>query len=154
MQAYLCRPLDLLDPTQMSAAVGPDADRFVEGMQGGITIASARYCHGDHFTAADYETPATMPRSVAGAAFGKAFEQRLGDGVCCVPANTLVVDRATTIGLLQFGGLAISKIPPTRRSDCGWRRCSTPTCRRRPRGRQSLPFVSASVPRWKTTYSE
>lgn len=135
MQAYLGRPLDLLDPLQMSAALlelgrlveaptlvvhtkywalalGRDAGSFAPALSGGITMASARYCHGDDFTAADYDTLAAMARSPLGAEFADALAARLGSAVCCVPANTLTVDKATTIGLGDtFVGGFIAALP-------------------------------------------
>ncbi|HEY5822351.1 MAG TPA: ADP-dependent glucokinase/phosphofructokinase [Propionibacteriaceae bacterium] len=135
MQAYLGRPLDLLDPVAMSSALlelfryvgvptlvvhtkywalalGRDAATFAPALDGGITMASARYCHGDHFTRADYEVLAAMPRTPAGAAFAAALEARMGAAVRCVPANTLTVDNATTIGLGDtFVGGFIAALP-------------------------------------------
>lgn len=122
MQAYLGRRLDLLDPVAMAAALaelarligaptlvvhtkhwalalGRRAAAFAPALGGAITMASARYCHGDHFTAADYSALAAMPRSRPGADFALALQARMGDAVCCVAANTLAVDTATTIGL-------------------------------------------------------
>ncbi len=135
MQAYLGRPLDLLDPAEMAAALtelaelvraptlvvhtkywalalGKDAAGFTAALSGGITMASARYCHGDHFTQADYDELAAMPRSAVGAAFAEALEAELGSGARCIPANVLDVDRATTIGLGDtFVGGFIAALP-------------------------------------------
>ncbi len=135
MQAYLGRRLDLLDPVEIAAALA-ELDRFVDApvlvvhtkywalalgrrasdladaLSGGITMASARYCFGDHFTAEDYAAVAAMPRSQAGATFAAALQELLGAAVCCVPANTLTVDNATTIGLGDtFVGGFIAALP-------------------------------------------
>ncbi|MFF2244968.1 ADP-dependent glucokinase/phosphofructokinase [Arthrobacter sp. NPDC058130] len=122
MQAYLGRELDLLDAAEMewalirlravvpartlvvhtkywSAAIGQDAAGFAASLQGGITMASTRFCHGDDFTAADYQAVAQMPANRAGAEFSVAIEERLGHLVRCLPALALSPAVPTTIGL-------------------------------------------------------
>jgi ADP-dependent phosphofructokinase/glucokinase len=77
-------------------------------------MASARYCHGDHFTQADYDTLAALPRDPGGQVLARSLADRLDHPVCCVPANTLTVDHATTIGLGDtFIGGFIAALPTT-----------------------------------------
>jgi ADP-dependent phosphofructokinase/glucokinase len=122
MQAYLGRSVDLLDPDQVEAAVvelsawlgnptlvlhtkywavalGPAATVWGQALQGGITMATTRYVHGDHFTEADYQAAALLPKHPAGVEMAAALAARLGDRVCCVPASWVDVPHPTTIGL-------------------------------------------------------
>jgi ADP-dependent phosphofructokinase/glucokinase len=138
MQAYLGRSLDLLDPVDTAAALrelgallsaptvvvhskywalafGQDASHYAGALHGGITTASARYAHGDHFTQTDYDELAALPPSETSAAFATALQARLESLVCCVPANVLAVRNATTIGLGDsFVGGFIAALPPHR----------------------------------------
>lgn len=122
MQAHLGCGLDLLDAAEMegalirlrsvipartlvvhtkywSAAIGQDAGGYAGSLQGGITMASTRFCRGDDFTAADYRAVGRFPANPAGVAFSAAIEQRLGPLVRCVPALALNPALPTTIGL-------------------------------------------------------
>jgi len=138
MQAYLGRSLDLLDPVDTAGALrelgallgaptvvvhskywalafGRDAADYGAALHGGITTASARYAHGDHFTRADYDELAALPPSGPSAAFATALQGQLGSLACCVPANVLAVRNATTIGLGDsFVGGFIAALPPHR----------------------------------------
>jgi ADP-dependent phosphofructokinase/glucokinase len=122
MQSHLGRSLDLLDVCGMDAALsdlravipaktivihtkywslamGPEAADYGQGLQGGITMASTRFCHGDAFTVEDHRAVGQLPVNSAGAAFSKAIEQRLYNAVRCIPALALDPADATTIGL-------------------------------------------------------
>jgi hypothetical protein len=122
MQAYLGRPVDLLDPDQVetglrelsawlagpalvvhtkywAAAVGPTAGTWGLALQGGITMATTRYLCGDHFTATDYQAAARLPKHPAGVEMAAALTARLGDRVTCEPAFQVAVPHPTTIGL-------------------------------------------------------
>jgi len=122
MQAYVGRPLDLLDVGGMcdalaelqdlipadalvvhskywSLAYGADAAKHDAGLRGGITMASTRYRHGDCFTAADYESVAELSPNALGAEFAESINTKLGDSVHCLPGITIDVEHPTTIGL-------------------------------------------------------
>jgi ADP-dependent phosphofructokinase/glucokinase len=122
MQAYLGRSIDLLDVDEMeralrklhalipapalvvhtkywSLAVGESAGAYEAELQGGITMASTRYCYGDGFTEREYREVGSLPPSARGAEFATAIEDRMGSAVRCLPAFVLTVDRPTTIGL-------------------------------------------------------
>jgi ADP-dependent phosphofructokinase/glucokinase len=122
MQAYLGRHVNLLDPDQVTTAlhelsawlagptlvvhtkywavaVGPVAAAGGPALQGGITMATTRYVHGDHFTQADYSAAALLPKHPEGVEMAAALHARLGDAVCCVPACQVAVPHPTTIGL-------------------------------------------------------
>jgi ADP-dependent phosphofructokinase/glucokinase len=143
MQAYLGRTIDLLDPDQVeaalvelagilggptlvvhtsswAAALGPAAETWRSALLGGITMATTRFRHGDHFTEPDYRAAVGLPQHPAGAALAEALNARLGDRVCCVPAFRVDVPHPTTIGLGDtfVGGfiaaLASTQPPPGR----------------------------------------
>ncbi len=122
LQSYLGRPVDLLDVTDVGAALasspafaiaptlvihtkfwslayGTNAAAYGNALEGGIDLASTRYCHGDAFTPDDLARLAKLPRHRAGSAFAAGINQRLGAAVCCVPARFLDVPAPTTIGL-------------------------------------------------------
>jgi sugar/nucleoside kinase (ribokinase family) len=122
MQSHLGRELDLLDVMDMenalvrlhsvvpaktlvvhtkywSAAIGQDASGYTRSLQGGITMASTRFCLGDNFTEADYRAVGRSPLNPAGLKFSSAIEQRLGPLVRCLPALALSPAIPTTIGL-------------------------------------------------------
>jgi ADP-dependent phosphofructokinase/glucokinase len=82
-----------------SAAIGDDAGGYAGSLQGGITMASTRFCLGDDFTAADYQAVGRSPANPAGAEFSTAIEERLGPLVRCIPALVLDPAAPTTIGL-------------------------------------------------------
>jgi len=122
VQAYLGRRLSLLDADDMepalrelhalipastlvvhtkhwSLALGERAGAYAASLQGGITMASTRYCFGDGFTAREYREVGGYPVNPGGTDFATAIEGRLGSAVRCLPAFDLRVDHPTTIGL-------------------------------------------------------
>lgn len=122
LQAYLGRTCNLLGPDETaqalteiralvhaptvvihtkywSLAVGRDANLYTDALQGGVTMASTRYLHGDNFTEAEYNQVAHAPPSDAGAAFATEIEALMPDVVRCVPAILLTTSNPTTIGL-------------------------------------------------------
>ena len=122
MQHHLDREVDLLDAAAMekalvqlgevvpartlvvhtkywSLAMGRDAVAYERGLQGGITMASTRFCHGDGFTVQDHEAVGRLPVNPAGARFSAEIEARLGPAVRCLPAFALDSTAPTTIGL-------------------------------------------------------
>ncbi|RYV51517.1 ADP-dependent glucokinase/phosphofructokinase [Pengzhenrongella frigida] len=122
MQAYVGRPLDLLDVDEMvralgelhaaipakvlvvhtkywSLAWGDGAGAFEASLRGGITMASTRYRTGDGFTERDYLDVSHLPVNPHGAAFAESIEGAVGSAVCCVPAFVVDVEHPTTIGL-------------------------------------------------------
>jgi len=143
MQAYLGRSVDLLDPDQVEGALvelsawlgeptlvvhtkywalalGPAAAVWGPALQGGITMATTRYVHGDHFTESDYRAAARLPRHPAGVEMAAALSARLGDRVCCVPASRVAAPHPTTIGLGDtFVGGFIAALSSLNRADTG-----------------------------------
>lgn len=122
MQAYVGRPLDLLDVDVMAAALGElrelipaavlvvhtkfwslalgeRAADYEDALRGAIQMASTRYVRGDGFTERNYEQTGLLPVNPLGADFALGIRARLGAEVCCVPAFLLTVARPTTIGL-------------------------------------------------------
>ncbi|KRD41389.1 hypothetical protein ASE38_17470 [Cellulomonas sp. Root930] len=123
MQAYLGRPVDLLDaPTVAKAvgelhalvpaptlvvhtkywalAVGQRAAALRPALVGGITMASTRYRLGDGFTADDYAATRAMAAPAVGQRVSADVADLLGGDACVVPALDLSdVAAPTTIGL-------------------------------------------------------
>jgi ADP-dependent phosphofructokinase/glucokinase len=122
MQAYVGRPIEILDPDAMLSALrelravvpartlvvhtrvwafatGERAQVMRSALQGGVVMSGARYVHGDDFTKADYQQVARAPVNEAGRAFAVALERCAPAEVCCVPALRLPTDRPTMIGL-------------------------------------------------------
>jgi len=122
LQTYLGRTCNLLDPEEMaralteirtivhaptvmihtqywSLAVGRNPDSFAQALQGGVTLASTRYFHGDNFSETDYDRIAHASPTAAGADFATAIEKLLPGLVRCVPAIQLATSNPTTIGL-------------------------------------------------------
>lgn len=121
LQEYLGRAVDLLDPVDVSAAlgeirrlipvpalvvhtrywalaIGPDASRHRAALESAVRVAATRYRLGDGFTAADAEETAAMDRHEGGAALVRAIEDLTSDAVG-VAAFSLDVASPTTIGL-------------------------------------------------------
>ncbi|WP_456844239.1 ADP-dependent glucokinase/phosphofructokinase [Cellulomonas sp. P5_C6] len=123
MQAYLGRPVDLLDASAVAKAVGElhtlvpaptlvvhtrywalavgaRAGALEPALVGGITMASTRYRLGDGFTADDYAATGEMAPHEAGARVADEVAQLLGSDARVVPALDLTaVPVPTTIGL-------------------------------------------------------
>jgi len=122
-QAQLGRRIDLLDPDEVlaalldlhtfvggptvvlhtkyfSAAAGSRANDLQRGLDGGITMASTRYVHGDGMTREDYARTAAGARHPGGMLVAQTLESTAGDvKIAAVPAFTLDSDSPTTIGL-------------------------------------------------------
>jgi len=137
LQEYLGRPVDLLSPDDVVAAlvevhalipartlvvhttfwaiaVGPSAARHAAGLESAVRTAATRYRLGDSCTAADLEVTARSPRHAGGAAVVEAARQRSG----AVGIAAYVVDTAqpTTIGLGDtFVGGFLAAVPAAAR---------------------------------------
>lgn len=123
MQAYLGRPVDLLDPPAVAAAVvdlrrlvpartvvlhtqhwalavGERGAELGPALHGGITMAATRYRLGDGFTAQDYAETAAMVPGERAATLAAEVARLLGPEGAVVPALDLsAVPTPTTIGL-------------------------------------------------------
>lgn len=122
LQSYLGRTVDLLSaadvaealtsltsliavPTLVvhtkywSAALGAQAGRFADALDGGIVVASTRYRHGDDYTDDDLDLMRNRPRRPESVEFAAALRNRMGAAVCCVPGLRLDVAEPTTVGL-------------------------------------------------------
>ncbi|GAB3405397.1 hypothetical protein GCM10027515_18680 [Schumannella luteola] len=126
LQDYLGRPIDLLDAAKVAlalddvrsavvapvvlvhtkywaAAVGPEASRFADALDGGVTMAATRFRLGDGITPERYAATQQLERHARGAEFARAFAalppSRAGEERVAVPAFHLAVENPTTIGL-------------------------------------------------------
>ncbi|SIR80736.1 ADP-dependent glucokinase/phosphofructokinase [Microbacterium sp. RURRCA19A] len=133
LQEYLGRPLDLLSPDDVVAAlaeahalipapalvvhtkywavaVGPEAARHRAALESATRTAATRYRLGDACRADDLDDTARLPRHAGGAAVVAAAEQRLP--AVGVPAYVVDVARPTTIGLGDtFVGGFLAAVP-------------------------------------------
>jgi ADP-dependent phosphofructokinase/glucokinase len=122
MQSYLGRSLDLLDVPQMldafnqllllipakvmvihtkfwAIALGQESSKYGAALQGGITMASTRYCFGDGFIEQNYLEVARMTHNPDGENFAHAMNSYFKERALCIPAFQLNVEKPTTIGL-------------------------------------------------------
>lgn len=81
-----------------SVVIGPEAERFRDALQGGITMASTRYRFGDDFTVADYDGMADEVVNPVGVAVAQSLARTMPDAVC-LPGFVLDDPHPTTIGL-------------------------------------------------------
>lgn len=84
---------------QWALAQGPDAGRFARALEGGTTMATARFRHGDALTAKHCAAVEALPRNEEGEAFAHALNRLVGDSVRCVPVPDVDQSTGTTIGL-------------------------------------------------------
>lgn len=121
LQEYLGRTVDLLDPDDVTRAVGeiralipvpalvvhtrywalaagPDATRHRAALESAVRVAATRYRLGDGFSAADADETAGMDRHGGGVDLVRAVEGSMTDAVG-VAAFSLDVASPTTIGL-------------------------------------------------------
>jgi ADP-dependent phosphofructokinase/glucokinase len=99
LRALILAPTIVVHTRYWSLALGPDPERYVPALRGGITMASTRYLHGDGFSAAHYEQMLEAPERLAGAALAAALEARLPGRVRCLLAKDLQTSHPTTVGL-------------------------------------------------------
>lgn len=137
LQEYLGRPVDLLSPDDVAAAladvhalipapalvvhtkfwavaVGPEAGRHRAALESATRTAATRYRLGDDCRADDLDETARLPRHAGGAAVVAAVVQRMP--AVGVPAYVVDVARPTTIGLGDtFVGGFLAAVPAAAR---------------------------------------
>ncbi|KQR21548.1 MULTISPECIES: ADP-dependent glucokinase/phosphofructokinase [Microbacterium] len=137
LQEYLGRPVDLLSPDDVVAAlaevheviparalvvhtkywaiaVGPDSARHRVGLESAVRTAATRYRRGDACTVDDLDDTARLPRHAGGAAVVAAAESRRG--ATGVPAFVVDTAHPTTIGLGDtFVGGFLAAVPAAAR---------------------------------------
>ncbi|CAH0168715.1 ADP-dependent glucokinase/phosphofructokinase [Microbacterium sp. Bi128] len=137
LQEYLGRPVDLLSPDDVAAAladvhalipapalvvhtkfwavaVGPEAGRHRAALESATRTAATRYRLGDDCRADDLDETARLPRHAGGAAVVAAVAQRMP--ASGVPAYIVDVARPTTIGLGDtFVGGFLAAVPAAAR---------------------------------------
>jgi ADP-dependent phosphofructokinase/glucokinase len=120
MQAHLGRSVDLLDAGALEAAlhdlralapdptlvvhskywavaVGSRSQRFAGALDGGVTMATTRFVHGDGFRLDHVRETRSLPRHPG----GRRVCEQLGESsdICCVPSHEVNVTNPTMIGL-------------------------------------------------------
>jgi len=122
LQAHVGRRVSLLDPVDVAGALkrvqelvsvptvvvhthhwalayGSRGQKMRAALDGGVSMASTRYLHGDAMTLDDYAAVTSIPRQAAGESFAARIESVLGGQVSCVAARVLECDSPTTVGL-------------------------------------------------------
>ena len=122
LQAHLKRRVDLLDAAQVREALidlhkqmridtivlhtrhgalayGQGADRFAKPLKIGTSLATARFCYGDVFTARHVRHIRKRPARADSAAFAESIQSMLGDQVVCAPVADVPSMKAVTVGL-------------------------------------------------------
>ena len=79
-------------------AYGKGAHKYAMALRAGVTLATARFLHGDDFDQADVRTIATYAPDPANESFVNAINE-LSDDLYCVPVPAVDQTRGTTIGL-------------------------------------------------------
>jgi ADP-dependent phosphofructokinase/glucokinase len=93
-------PVIVLHTGRYAAVTGPEPERWLPIVEGGVVMSGARYLHGDAMTADHLrELAASGRRSEAGRALVEALASRTGSRVLGVPAFDLETASPTTIGL-------------------------------------------------------
>jgi len=136
LQAYLARPVDLLDADEVaravsevrellgartlivhtrwwSLAIGLDAERYRAALRAGISMASARYEFGDAIDATSVATAARWPSDPRSIRVAESLTER---GVVCEPGVVPPTSSPTTIGLGDaFAGGLVGSLARQRR---------------------------------------
>ncbi|GAA1703975.1 hypothetical protein GCM10009745_59340 [Kribbella yunnanensis] len=122
LQSFIGHPVNLLSATEVAdaltalhaliavptlvvhtkywvAAFGERADQYADALDTGTVMATARYRHGDNFTAADVDHLHAQPRWPESITFAAALHERMGAAVRCVPGFVLDIENPTTVGL-------------------------------------------------------
>ena len=89
----------VLHTRQWALAHGNGAGRYAAALRSGVTMATARFRHGDDFTRANYDEIASRAPNAAGAEFACSFNAAAGASAVCVPVADVAQENATTIGL-------------------------------------------------------
>lgn len=92
-------PVIIVHTRHWALAYGTDAAHYIKALQGGITMATTRFCYGDAFTIENYREIAQLPANKQGAIFADEIAMALGDRVCCVPVALVSPSHTTTVGL-------------------------------------------------------
>jgi ADP-dependent phosphofructokinase/glucokinase len=137
LQEYVGRPVDLLDPAGVAAAllevhrlipvpallvhtqhwaimIGSEAERHREALESAVRMAATRYRLGDAFLAADFEATQDLPRNPHGETVVGLVERTI-PGAVGTPAFSIAAASPTTIGLGDcFVGGFLSVYAPVR----------------------------------------
>lgn len=100
--AMVPAPIVVLHSKMWALAWGAGAAGYRKALRSGVSLASARYVHGDALTREDYESMRATPapeglEPFATTLAGRADER--GVELVCVPVPALQVERPTTVGL-------------------------------------------------------
>ena len=89
----------VLHTRHWALAYGAGAGRFADALRAGVSLATARFRHGDEFTLAAYRKIEKSPPSDENATFAEAINAMAGGGLLCVPVAAVDQAQGTTIGL-------------------------------------------------------
>ena len=80
-------------------AYGDDANRYVEALKAGVTMATTRFRYGDDFTIENYREIGQREANAEDARFADIINAAGGDSMVCVPVAAVEQENGTTIGL-------------------------------------------------------
>ncbi len=123
LQQYVGKKINILDPDEVMDAVkyvyknvgiknilvhsaawaliyGEEAEKLIESLEGGITMAATRFRIGDGFTPKDYEQTKHIEDKEDSKTFCKYLRELYGNMICCIPCKDLsYVKNPTVVGL-------------------------------------------------------
>ena len=80
-------------------AYGAEARRYAEALASGVALATARYLHGELFTAEQVDRVVEATPDPRTGAFVERLAHLAGERVACAPVPNLHTDTPTTVGL-------------------------------------------------------
>lgn len=123
LQQYVGKKISILDPDEVMDAVkyvyknvgiknilvhsaawaliyGEEAEKLIESLEGGVTMAATRFRIGDRFTPKDYEQTKHIKDKEDSETFCKHLSELYGNMICCIPCKDLsYVKNPTVVGL-------------------------------------------------------
>lgn len=99
LQRIIPVPVLILHTRDWALAFGENAERYRTALEGGITMATTRLRHGDHFSEADYGRTQRLPAKAESVRFASDLAALGGRRVCSVPSYFVEQKNLTTIGL-------------------------------------------------------
>jgi ADP-dependent phosphofructokinase/glucokinase len=99
LQRLIPVPLIVVHSMYWALAYGENAESVLKALEGGITMATTRFCCGDDFTVENYKDIERLPPNPDGMVFANELKKLLGGRICCVPVVHVEGPNAITVGL-------------------------------------------------------
>lgn len=101
-------PTLLIHSSKWALTYGENAEGYRKALEGGIALASSRYCYGDDFGREEYLKIKRLSERLDSKKFCETIKKSAGEKICIVPAKDLsFAAQPTVVGLGDFfaGGL-------------------------------------------------